>query len=91
MSSIIEILISLMIVALALGILLGSVSVATRNYMETEKRYLAILTAENVLHTLASKSEVPDEMNGFEISYEKVGKDLTVHVDKWIFKYEVSF
>ncbi len=91
MSSTIEILISLMIVALALGILLGSVSVATRSYMETEKRYLAILTAENVLHALTSKSEIPEEINGFKVSYEKIGKDLTVHVDKWTFKYEVSF
>lgn len=91
MSSLIEILISLMIVALALGILLGSISVATRNYMETEKRYLAILTAENALHALASKSEVPREMNGFKVSYEKIGRKLTVHVDKWTFKYEVSF
>ncbi len=91
MSSLIEILISLMIVALALGILLGSISVASRNYMEIESKYLAMLTAENVLHALASKNEVPERMNGFDVRYKKIGKDLEVYVGKWIFKYEVSF
>ena len=91
MSSTIEILISLMIVAIALGILLGSVSVATRNYVEIERRYLAVLTAENVLHALASKSEVPEKMNGFEVEYEKIGRNLRVRVGKWTFNYEVSF
>ncbi len=91
MSSLIEILISLMIVALALGMLLGSISVASRNYMETENKYLAMLTAENVLHALVSKNKVPERMNGFDVRYKKIGRVLEVRVGKWIFKYEVSF
>ncbi len=91
MSTLLEIMISLVIILLALGIMLGTVSTAVKDYRAIEEKYLATLTAENVLHALAAGAEVPNNMNGFKISYGKFGRTLTVHVGSWTFKYEVGF
>ena len=88
---ILEIVVSLIVLSIASTIILVSTFNALRMYDRTEKKYLAVLTAENVLHALAAGAEVPKEMNGFRVSYEREGKSLKVRVDEWTFEYEVSF
>ena len=89
-SVLIEILVSLVILSLAIGIMMTTTSTAVKNYKLLKSKYLAMLTAENVLHALAAEAEVPSEMNGFKVDYHWEEKTLVVKVGRWIFKYEVN-
>ena len=86
----VEILVSLVIFSFAIGIIGIGVATAVKSYKTLKEKYLAMLTAENVLHALAADVKVPERMNGFDVDYHWEGEKLIVRVGRWTFEYEVK-
>jgi len=89
-SVLVEVLVSLVILSLAIGVITVGTTSLIRTYKTLKAKYLAMLTAENVLHALAAKANVPKKMNGFEVNYSWEGSTLIVKVGDWTFEYEVN-
>ncbi len=90
-SLLVENLISLLIILIAILIGISIKDAILKGYTAFRDKYVAQMTAENVLFILAVDGDVPSIMNGFPISYTKEASKIHIKVGKYSFKYEVNF
>ena len=90
-SILIEALILMILTLTAVSIMLFSYYELLKGAKRFEERYLAELTAENVLFLLVANKDIPGKMNGFELKVTKEGSVVKINVGEYSFEYEVNF